>query len=357
WKVLVFRGRADLGRFAAAASTPVTVSLIDANNQKVDQQTVSTNTHGTASGQFRIPSGRVLGNWRVEGSPTGSAYVSVEEYKRPTFEVTWKDPEGALRLNRPVRLAGSARYYFGLPVAHGSVVWNVRRQAEIPWWWRHWGWISPSLQRDPTVAQGKISVKEDGTFEVAFTPQADERLRGKQKELIYRYSVTAHVTDEGGETRDASRVLRIGTVAVEATVRMETAFFREGAPTELTVLRSDLNGVPRPGEGSWRLFEVVQPTATLLPSERPVPVAPETERYATAGDRHRPRWETQENLEAIWRDWADGKERTHGAVKHDAKGNARIELPELPAGIYRLRYETSDEFGEKREVAKEFLVA
>src|SRR5262249_50797094 len=123
------------------------------------------------------------------------------------------------------------------------------------------------------------------------------------------------------------------------------------------VLRSDLNGVPRSGEGSWRLFEIVQPPETLLPAERPVAVAPAAERYATPGDRRKPRWETQENLETIWHDWADGKERTHGAAKHDAKGNARIELPQLPAGVYRLRYETADEFGGRREVAKEFLVA
>jgi len=357
WKVLVFAGRRDLGRFAVSPSSAVSVSLLDANNQKVEQQTVSTNSFGTASGQFRIPAGRILGNWRVESSANGSASVSVEEYKRPTFEVTWKDPEGTLRLNHPVRLTGSARYYFGLPVAHGTVVWSMTRQPEIPWWWWHSGWIRPSFQHEQTVAQGKTPVKEDGSFEISFTPEADERLKGKQKELIYRYSVTAHVTDEGGETREASQSLRIGTVAVEAAVRMDTAFYREGTPVQMSVLRSDLNGVARPGEGSWRLVEVVQPPETLLPSQRPAAVDPAVERYATPGDRQRARWETQENLDAIWHDWADGKERAKGIAKHDAKGIARVELPELSAGVYRLRYETVDEFGGKREIAKEFLVA
>src|ERR1700736_1446183 len=124
WKVLVFAGRRDLGRLAVSPSSAVTVSLVDANNQRVEQQTFSTHSYGTASGQFPIPAGRVLGNCRVDCSANGSASVSVEEYKRPTFEVTWKDPEGTLRLNRPVRLTGSARYYFGLPVAHGAVVWS-----------------------------------------------------------------------------------------------------------------------------------------------------------------------------------------------------------------------------------------
>jgi uncharacterized protein YfaS (alpha-2-macroglobulin family) len=357
WKVLVFRGRRDLGRFAVSPSSVVSVSLVDANNQRVEQQTVSTNSYGTASGQFRIPAGRILGNWRVESSANGSASVSVEEYKRPTFEVTWKDPEGTPRLNRPVRLTGSARYYFGLPVAHGTVVWSMTRQPEIPWWWWHWGWINASLQREQTVAQGNTPVKEDGTFEISFTPEADERLKRKQKELVYRYSVTAHVTDEWGETREASRSLRIGTVAIEAAVSMDTAFFREGGPAHISVLRSDTNGVPRPGEGSWRLVEAVQPPETLLPSQRPVAVDPAVERYATPGDRQRARWETQENLDAIWHDWADGKERVKGIAKHDAKGIARVELPELPAGVYRLRYETVDEFGGRREIAKEFLVA
>ena len=53
-------------------------------------------------------------------------------------------------------------------------------------------------------------------FDVDFTPTADERLAsGKGRAVTYRYQVSADITDEGGETRSASRSIRLGFVAVE----------------------------------------------------------------------------------------------------------------------------------------------
>ena len=141
WKALVFHGRQDVGRFETAAGSPLTVSLLDGNAQVVESKTSSTNSFGTASGEFRIPAGRVLGEWRISTSAEGSATVRVEEYKRPTFEVAWKDIEGTARLNRPVTLNGSARYYFGLPVTRGTAIWRVTREPEFPWWW---SWYRPA---------------------------------------------------------------------------------------------------------------------------------------------------------------------------------------------------------------------
>ena len=109
----------------------MTLTLHDANNQVVESRTVTTNAYGSAAGEFTIPAGRALGRWRIDSSLPGSAAVQVEEYKRPTFEVHWKDPETALRLNQPAQLAGSARYYFGLPVSSGNVRWRVLRTRSI----------------------------------------------------------------------------------------------------------------------------------------------------------------------------------------------------------------------------------
>jgi uncharacterized protein YfaS (alpha-2-macroglobulin family) len=138
---------------------------------------------------------------------------------------------------------------------------------------------------------------------------------------------------------------------------METGFLREGSRSSLTVVRTDLDGAPRAGSGSWRVFELVQPAKPLLPAEGPIPSDPDTARFATPGDKERPRWEPEPSLEAILHDWADGKEITSGTAMHDAKGEARIALPALATGAYRFRYETADEWGGKREVFQEFVVA
>src|SRR6185295_14290503 len=97
-------------------NTQVTVRLRDPNYQIVETRTVTTNGFGSAAGEFVIPTGRLLGQWRGETEPSGAAMVRVEEYKRPTFEVKFKDSEKSMRLNQAATLTGEARYYYGMPV-------------------------------------------------------------------------------------------------------------------------------------------------------------------------------------------------------------------------------------------------
>ena len=79
------------------------------------KRSVTTNDFGSAAGEFSIPAAARSGRGAAELAWRFAASVRVEEYKRPTFEVSFKDPP-ALRLNRAAKLTGEARYYFGLPV-------------------------------------------------------------------------------------------------------------------------------------------------------------------------------------------------------------------------------------------------
>ena len=177
WKVVRYEGGGPSARFRTLPSAGVTVSLVDPNDQVVESRAVTTNSYGSASGEFTVPAGRVLGEWSIHATPDSQAVVRVEEYKRPTFEATLDAPEAALRLNRPARLVGQARYYFGLPVTAGAVSWRVVREPVWPWWWGSWYWQGggPAATRSQTVASGSAALDENGRFPIEFTPQADER--------------------------------------------------------------------------------------------------------------------------------------------------------------------------------------
>ncbi|MBF5041263.1 hypothetical protein FGE12_02615 [Aggregicoccus sp. 17bor-14] len=358
WKAVLFEGRGDQARYRTVAQRTLTVSLMDPNNQTVETRTVTTNAFGSAAGEFTVPTGRLLGAWRVQTSVGGAAPVRVEEYKRPTFEVTLAAPTEPLRLNRIAHFRGEARYYFGLPVASGAVRWRVTRVPVLPWW----GYYRSDKVggTGEVVATGSASLGADGSFPVDFTPEADVR-QASAKDVTYRYRLDADVTDEGGETRSAERIFRLGFVAVEARVDSDVAFLREGERGQLRLLRSDLDGSPRPGAGHWTLSRLTAPATPLLPAEEPVeppPVVPGGEpRATTPGDSLRPRWTTDYDPIATLRRWAAGKELAHGDVTHDAQGVATLELPTLPSGAYRLTYETKDAFGARFTVSREYLVA
>ena len=355
WKVLAYRGRPDLGKLSPDAGTGVAVWLEDINNQRVAEATVSTNAFGTASGEFAVPAtGRPLGGWRLRSIPEGYAGVRVEEYKRPTFEVSVKDPEKPLRLNRPAALKGEARYYFGLPVTGGEAVWQVKRQPVYPRWW----WWETGGGRSQTVAGGRAKIGADGVFDVEFTPSANERQADGGAGLSYRYTLSVDVTDEGGETRSASRSFRLGFVSVEARLEAESEFVRAGAKGVFTVTRADLNGTPKAGKGAWRVVRLIQPEATLLPADQPLPVQPGTEDPMfppTQGDDLRARWDTCPP-DTILRLWKEGSETAKGTAEHDAKGMATVGIPALGPGAYRLLYETKDDFGAACRDSLDFLV-
>jgi uncharacterized protein YfaS (alpha-2-macroglobulin family) len=360
WKVLVYREERGGGTFRTLPSNLVTVSLMDPNGQKVDSRVVSTNSFGTAAGEFNIPTGRMLGGWRIESSLSGNAVVRVEEYKRPTFEVTLKDPASPLRLNKPATLRGEVKYYFGLPVVNGSVKWRVSRVPVYPWWWRRFVYVyrggSGSAQ---IVAIGTAFLKEDGSFSVTFTPEADEREAKESREITYSYQLTADVTDEGGETRSASMRFRLGFVSIEAQLEMGAGFFRDGIAGAVRVVRTSLDGAPRPGRGSWRVVSLKQPPAAALPADLP-PLnsgGKTSDSYRTPGDLLRARWDSGYTHQEILRSWADDSEKSRGSATHGDNGKAEISLPGLPSGAYRFYYETFDDFGAPYRTSTEFIVA
>ncbi len=213
-------------------------------------------------------------------------------------------------------------------------------------------------RRRRPIATGTAALRDDGTFDFTFTPKADEREAAggkKAAEVTCRYAATADVTDEGGETRSADRRFRLGAVAVEARMSRDTAFFLESEKAAATLVRTDLDGTPRPGKGTWRLVRLSQPATTVLPPTSRPPRYPRTPTAnpAPPASRRRSRRATGSaragrrgySPEERMRGWKDGAEAARGEATHDAKGEAKVAFRTLAAGAYRLRYETVDDFG------------
>lgn len=351
WKVVAWHGDAGSEDLRVAAGARVDVMLRDANYQQVEVRTVKTNELGSASGEFTIPPGRMLGAWQLSARDA-STTVRVEEYKRPTFEVAFKDSGAAMRLNAPVRLTGEARYYFGLPVTAGTVRWRVKREPVFPWWY---GWWKPQAQQQ-TVASGSASLGADGTFSFDFTPAADP---SQPRDVTFRFSVEADVTEDGGETRTAKKTTQLGFTSVQASFDVNAGFLRADVPASVVVHRTNLDGDGRAGTGTWRLVELRQPSAPVAWADEPVERSPFEKKPAlvTPGDEVRARANARADVDATLRRWPDGRQLAQGDVTHDASGDGVVKLPALPAGAYRLRYETKDEAGAVLRVATELVVA
>lgn len=354
FQVVAWHGRD--GTFRTLPDRSLSVRLRDANRQVVETLALKTNRHGSASGRIRLPPGRMLGSWSLETDLGGQARIQVEEYKRPTFEVQVRDPDSPLRLNRPAEIRGDVRYYFGLPVTSGRVAWRVTREPQWPswgWWW----WRPAGPDRPQTIAAGTAPLDDEGSFRVAFTPAADERLGKGPGAPTWRYRLTVDVTDDGGETRSASRDFRLGFCSVEARIEVPSGFLEARTATEVQVFRQDLDGAPAPGEGTWRLVRLRPPDRPLLPADLPRDLPDQPSAVVTDGDRTRPRWETAYDPAQVIARWEPGEEVARGTVRHDLRGQARTTLPPLEGGAWRLFYRTHDPQGTPVETFADLVVA
>ncbi len=388
WKVAAFEGKRSAAAFRSAAGASFAVRLYDPNNQVAAEKTVETNEFGTAAGEFDVPTGRPLGQWQIRvsssrrassgGGVSGHATVRVEEYKRPTFEAEFKDAEAPLRLNKRAKLKGEAKYHFGPPVSSGQVRWRVSRRQVSPWWWGYWGSGRDMRRRSQApeiVASGQARLKEDGTFDVVFLPEADER-EATNKDATYAFIIDADVTDDGGETRSASRSVRLGFTSVEARIDWSEGFFQEGKRAGIRVTRANLDGAPKAGIGMYRIARLIEPRAAQLPAELPRSGVDGTSageayaseedaggaesvggRFAHPGDARRARWETGYRWEAVTKEWEEGELVAGGSLNHGGDGLAAIELAALPkSGAYRVSYGTKDDSGALFEASRDFIV-
>jgi alpha-2-macroglobulin len=354
WKLLAFRGRDATWQNLTGKSIDVT--LHDANGEQVQKVSVKTNEYGTAFGSFTIPaSGRLLGSWSIQHSLRGGVSVQVEEYKRPTFEVKLLPSDKPARLNSPVNIRGEASYYFGLPVQNAPVRWRVERQERYPWWWSFW---RPPPKAAQVVASGEAKVDDKGQFAFAFTPLADPQA---DKSLQYLYHVITDLTDEGGETRSATRDFNLGQVSIDAHLTLDGGFVDAARGGKVALRRENLDGDPRPGTGRYRIVQLQQPKDTQLPAELPLVAAPRPEKKPagprTPGDELRPRQAPEYSADQELARWADGASVLDAEIATDAAGKAEITLPKLAAGAYRVHYESSDELGAKLAVKTEFVAA
>ncbi len=351
-KAVAYSGGGEEVSWEVDPGRELTLSLRDANGEPVAEAQVTTNDFGSATASFDIPRGRLLGQWRLASSAGGATAIRVEEYKRPTFEVSLEAPEGDLRLNRAAALTGEARYYFGLPVTDGAVDWYVTREPVLPPWW---GWWRPMPATRPViVAGGEAALDADGRFTVRFTPEADERAAGDG--VSYRFRLAVEVTNAAGETRSADRTVRVGFVAVELGISQPAGFLPAGDPTPLPVRRTDLDGNPRPGESRWRLVRLEQPGETLPPASQPLPV-PEDDRHRTDGDRTRPRFDPGYHPARVLSLWPEGRRIAGGRLEHGDDGRTEAPLPALEPGAYRLEVETEDPFGATATAVEQLVVA
>lgn len=348
FKGITLRAEGDSVRYDVVAGERTTVTLHDVNHQKIAEQTFTTNEFGSFAGSFTAPAGVLTGVMTIR-SPYGSTHVRVEEYKRPTFEVTFDAMTDAVALGGEVRSRGRAVSYAGAALDGATVAWRVHRRARYPFWW--WWWRPMPSSEAQEIASGSATATPDGSFEIRFTARPD-RAVDPDDLPVFTYEVTADVTDINGETRSGATSVSAGYTAL--TLEVDAPQMVDGSrDAGIVALRAaTLNGAPQSAIGNLRVERLRTPSR--LVRERMLPAPDQwmldAREYAAAFPHDAYKDEANEDL------WSVEQSALAREVRIDTTGVDSVRLGRLAPGRYRLVFAVKDPSGRMLEQKRFFTV-
>ena len=235
--------------------------LRDAEWKQVAEQKATTDEYGTASVDFELPKEGKTGMFSISVNGTATEYVRVEEYKRPTFEITFPKVNERYTWGDTIVVKASAKTYAGVPVQGAKVEYKVTRRNQM--WWMGASSSDKLVKTDSTVT------REDGTFEVEIPLEVAESEKNDFMRIarFFNFTVSAVVTDISGESHEGEMSLPLGTRSTAFSVNMPKRIEVDSLKT-VTFAYRNASGMPissqlkyRIDKGEWKVAEANAPIA------------------------------------------------------------------------------------------------
>lgn len=240
--------------------------LCNASWKEVEMKKAKVDEYGTASVDFELPKEGQTGMYHVSVNDQVNRFFRVEEYKRPTFEITFPKVNEKYNWGDTVVVKASAKTYAGVPVQGAKVEYQVTRRNQL-WWWGA-GSAGQLVKTDSCVT------REDGTFDVEIPLEAS--LPGKneadmsdfmRQARFFNFEVSAIVTDISGESHEGVMSLPLGTKPTILTVNLPKRIEADSLKT-VTFAYRNASGMPissrlkyRIDKGEWKDAEANAPVS------------------------------------------------------------------------------------------------
>ena len=227
------------------ADKKYTVSLYDANNNETGKVEVWTNGFGSFSGQFVLPSPCLTGYFSLRAADTSVSF-KVEEYKRPTFDVTFEPVKVEYQVGDSIEVVGMAKTFAGAPVQNARVHYNISRS--YAWFWRFMG-------RGSARWEGEAMTDADGKFSVPVHFEIDSDRR-ESPLWYYTYNIQADVTDGAGETQQANLSLPLGSTSMVLNMDNLPDNWVKEKKLEIKLTAMNLSGEPVDTPVTYQVVEM-----------------------------------------------------------------------------------------------------
>lgn len=251
------------------------IIISGANGDELKEFRLKTNEFGSISGEYKIPQNIVTGEFYIEmDEDYGDAEneedsywdeiddfeyselgFSVEEYKRPKFEVTFNDVKANYKLGDTVAVSGKARAFLGANVSNAIVKYSITRTIESS------SNESYYFEASQDITNGETVTASDGSFTIKYVAVPDSVYVHKERP-VFSYSVNAAITDINGETQTNEKIVYVGFHNIKADAILDNQWNSKLAQS-IIVNTENLNSQPITADVDVSIFKMSEPERIL----------------------------------------------------------------------------------------------
>jgi alpha-2-macroglobulin len=223
------------------------ITLSDPFNHNVDSARMVPNDFGSFAGSFTLPKTAATGEWDIDGKPDrdnqNEGRFRVEEYKRPTIELSMEKQKKMLRPGEPFTIKLKLRSFSGSDLGNIPIKYTINRTGVLP---------SPKITNsrfNNNYLEGKLSdtigyTNEKGELSMPLSDTLLAKYKwGDTDADNYNYSINATATDPTGETSEINESLNISSRPVKINIQLSKIYGRQSLPRLSVNTTADFEGV------------------------------------------------------------------------------------------------------------------
>ena len=223
----------------------ITLKLLDANAKEIATKEVASDEYGAFGADFSLPQSCLPGRFRISAKGFADTGFSVEEYKRPTFEVEISKPDVAYNIGDTISAKGTALTYTGIGVAGARVTYEVNCNMR-PW--------IVSRNAANAIFRDTTTTDDKGNFTIRIPLTPAEQNGPAFRNIAHYFKANVTVTSPDGESQNATSRITVGKEPAVLACDLPGLVQKSNVP-RVTFSLDNASGTPLDGKGEYIIYK------------------------------------------------------------------------------------------------------
>ena len=223
----------------------IMLKLLDANAKEIATKEVASDEYGAFGADFSLPQSCLPGRFRISAKGFADTGFSVEEYKRPTFEVEVSNPDVAYKIGDTISAKGTARTYTGIGVAGARVTYEVNCNMR-PW--------IVSRNAANAIFRDTTTTDDKGNFTIRIPLTPAEQNGPAFRNIAHYFKANVTVTSPDGESQNATSRITVGKEPAVLACDLPGLVQKSNVP-RVTFSLDNASGTPLDGKGEYIIYK------------------------------------------------------------------------------------------------------